>query len=278
MLAIIAITMATMLTACSTKESGKPKIAVSIPPQKYFLERITGDNIEVVCMLPNGSDPETYEPSMQNLLDLNESLAYLMMGNLAFETALTSRIARNNSGIRLYDSSYGVEIMTFGQGEESETDPHVWCSVKNARIIAKNMFETVAKLDPGNAQRYRENYDRFAKELDSLDKTISEKLEPLKGKPFLAWHPSLGYFARDYGLRQISLESENKEPSARQIKIAIEEAARQKAEMFFIPMGMNPRQAEAVNQQTGLRIVIINVLNYDWEKEIKLIADEIAAK
>ncbi len=264
-----AVAFAALAAACVGVGSGKTKIAVSIPPQKYFLEKITGDKVDVVCLLPNGADPETFEPSMSDLLNLDKCPAYLMMGNLDFEDALKGRIAENFPRTRIFDICSGLD---------AKDDPHLWCSVRNARVLAKNTLDAVASLDTANAEEYRENYYRLLSELDSLDKRIADKLEPLRGTAFVAWHPSLGYFASDYGLVQISLESENKEPSARLLQKAIDEAAAREAGILFIPAGTSMRQAETINKQMGLKIVVINVLDYDWEKQIERIADEIAGE
>ena len=74
---------------CSAKSVfDKPVITVSIQPQKYMLEKIAGDKWDIKCLLSNSADPESFDPGMTHLLNLENSKAYFKIGNIPFESAI----------------------------------------------------------------------------------------------------------------------------------------------------------------------------------------------
>lgn len=278
----MAIAVAAMtLVSCARNIDSKPVITVSIQPQKYFLEKIAGDRWEVKCLLSNGANPESYDPAMTHLLNLESSKAYFRMGNIPFESAIINKVHNNNPALRIYNNSDGIEIIsgTHSHGDIKHTDapdPHTWTSVKNARIIARNMYEAMTDLDPEHKNTYSKNYRNLIQSLDSLDASLDSILSPCRGKAFVVWHPSLSYFARDYGLRQISLSPEGKEASVNMMQEAVDSARASGAEVLFFQKEIDSRQAETANEQIGTEMVSINPLSYNWNKEIINIANAIA--
>lgn len=266
--------------SCNSSQPEKKTIAVSILPQKYFLEKIVGDKYAVTCLLSQGGNPEAYEPDMAHLMNLEKSDAFFKIGNIGFELAIADKVRNNNPDLKLYDTSRGIALIhgshTVSDGHNHGIDPHIWSSVANARIIAKNMLEAVQSLDPKHSKFYAKNFDALEAELDSLDAKITRMLEPYKGTSFVVWHPSLSYFARDYGLHQISLEYDGKEASAGHLKSKIDEAVSDSVKVFFFQNEFDSRQIEAVNSQIHAKVVTINLLSYDWDNEMLNIANAIA--
>ncbi|MBQ9077753.1 MAG: zinc ABC transporter substrate-binding protein [Muribaculaceae bacterium] len=289
---VVAVMMAVLsmcgISSCGNRQSRKPVITVSIQPQKFFLEKIVGDRVEVKCLLANGGNPETYEPSLTHLLNLEKSEAYFKIGNIGFESAIINRVHNNNPDLRIYDTTDGVNLLfgthgpCCGHGHAhnhgNEIDPHTWSSVKNAKIIAENMYNAMLDLDSGNEKYYTANYNRFRAELDSLDSEITEMLRDKRGTAFVVWHPSLSYFARDYGLEQISVGYEGKESSVQLMQQQLDEAREHDARVFFFQKDFDSRQASVVCEQLGVEVTPVNPLNYEWDKEIMSVADAIASK
>lgn len=279
-----------MLCSCGGGAKRKPVVTVSIQPQQYFLENIVGDKVDVKCLLANGGNPETFEPSMTHLMSLENSVAYFMIGNVGFENAVIERVRKNNPDLKIYDNSEGVELLIGTHGDchhhhhdhgnscSAAVDPHTWSSVKNARVIVRNMYEAMLEIDAENADYYKSRYDRIDARLDSIDRLFTERLAAKKGVAFLVWHPSLSYFAKDYGLMQISIGSEGKESSVQQLQSKIEEAKKHNAKIFFFQQEFDSRQASVVNEQIGAEMVTINPLDYQWDYQMMIIADAIASK
>lgn len=280
--------MAMILTVLSMASCGggidrKPVIAVSIQPQKWLLEKIVGERMDVVSLLSGSSNPEAYEPDMNHLMSLERSKAYFCIGHIGFEMAIVDKARANNPDIEIVNTGDGIQPMSGthqgialqhdGKGHQHEVDPHVWTSVKNARVIAANMCKAVVKLDPRHAKQYESNLDKLLGQLDELDGELRKTLGACRGKAFVVWHPSLSYFARDYGLQQIGMEYEGKEMPAKVLKNEIDYARACGAKVFFFQKEFDSRQAAAVNEQIGATMVDINLMNYDWDKELLHIAN-----
>lgn len=276
--ASLLITLHCLLASCNASPSDPKMVTVSIEPQKYLLEQITGDRVEVRCLLSNGSNPETYDPTVTHLLNLQKSMGYLRMGHIGFEAALLDKIKQSNPDLPIYNTSEGITPITGTHSHDGVThtdiDPHTWTSVKNAKIISKNMLDAMVEIDPANKNYYQRNYERFSHRLDSLDQVITARLAPKRGSAFMVWHPSLSYFARDYGLEQIVVgNAEHKDMSISDLKEIIDHAKEHGANVFFYQKDFDSRQVEAINTHTDAREININPLAYDWEKEITEIAD-----
>lgn len=271
------------IVACSSKPMESKIVTVSIEPQKFLLEKITGDRAEVRCLLANGANPETYDPSVTHLMNLQKSMGYLRMGNIGFEAALLDKIRQANPELPIFNTSEGIEPIRGTHSHDDivhsdAIDPHTWSSVKNAKVILKNMLSAMVEIDPDNKGYYQENYDKYATHLDSLDNAITVKLSPKKGTAFLVWHPSLSYFARDYGLEQIVVgNAEHKDLALNNLKEVIDHSNEHQAKIFFTQKDFDSRQVNAINAQIGAKEISINPLAYDWEAEISAMADSIAA-
>lgn len=272
------------LLALYTPITAKPVLVVSIQPQRYFLEKIVGDRYDVLCLLAQGSNPEAYEPSFSHLINLERSKAYFCMGNIGFELAILNRVKNNNPDLHIINTSEGIELLrgtheghaSCAEGHSHEVDPHVWTSVVNAQIIVQNMYKAMIELDPYNKKYYTKNYNALLSELYDLEQSLIEILSSSKGQAFAVWHPSLSYFARDYGLVQIAMESEGKEIPASVLKEKIDKAREHNVKVLFAQKEFDNRQVQTVNEQLGVKKVEINPMSYEWAEEMKLIANAIA--
>lgn len=273
-----------LAVACGRKGDTAQVITVSIEPQRYLLERIVGDAAEVNSLLSSGDNPENFDPSMSTILSLGKSRAYFLIGNLGFEQAMASRIREANPSLSMIDSSKGVSLLHGTHGEchvdhvhaHSDIDPHVWSSARNARIIARNMYMAMVEIDPDNRALYTANYEALDQSLDSLDRAIGDILAGHTGEAFMVWHPSLSYFADDYGLEQIAVGAENKEMSVRDMKQVIEHAREHKAKVLFLQPEYDGNRSAALNTEIGAKTVTINPLGYDLPGELLRIANAIA--
>lgn len=271
---------------CGRRESRR-LLFVSVEPQRAILEEIVGDKYEVETILTPGMNPETFEPGIKARRKLESATAYFPTGMLPFEqklaTTLGNRlpIVSTTAGI---EPVYGTHSHNHGddghghssEGNKGEADPHVWTSVKNARLMAAEMVDFLKNTDPDNAGFYQANYLKLSNRLDSLDKAFALTLsQPDVQKSFAIWHPSLSYFARDYDLEQIAVGFENKEMPASKLKQIIEEARQDSVKVFFFQQEFDNRQAKTINAEMGTRLVTINPLDYDWEEQLRVVVSEL---
>lgn len=276
-----------MMMACSGKpkqsSSDKRVITVTMEPLRYFTEQIAGDKFKVVSMVPKGSSPETYDPSPSQLVDLGKSELYFKIGYIGFEQLWMDKLAANAPEMKVVDTSAGVDLITDGHthdhGHEHATgiEPHIWNSPANALIIAGHIKDALCQADPENASYYKARYDSLKTEIDQTDQELKRMLEN-GDRTFMIYHPALSYFARDYGLRQISIEEGGKQPSPAHLKALIDEAAKENVHVIFVQQEFDLRNAELIAKETGTRIVPINPLSYEWKKELIGIAKALQNK
>lgn len=280
------ILLALIAVSCSTGNKEQKIVTVTIQPQKYFAEKIAGNRFDINCIVPPGSNPEAYDPSPSHLVHLGKSIAYFKIGHIGFELAWMDKLEQNNPHMKIFDNSEGINILS-GTHEHSEgdehhhhydADPHTWSSPKNARIIAKNMYDAFVSLDPSGEKIYRRNYEELLAEINHVDSVMTRKLTPASGTMFAIYHPSLSYLAKDYHLHQLSLEYNGKEPSAYYLKKAIDVAKENHVKVIFIQQEFDAKQAESFAQEIGAKVVSINPLSYNWSEELLNITDAIAGE
>ena len=274
-----------LCVACGTandKAGGKPLLMVSIEPQRAILEKIAGEGFEVVSLMPAGANPETFEPSMSGRAALARAEVFFTTGVLPFEQT----VVRAGVAGEVIDTSCGIEPV-YGthdhHGHEGEcgtdghgaADPHVWSSVRNLDSIAASMTVALCRLRPDSAAVYASRYAELHCTLDSIDRAYARRLAEAPGRTFAVWHPSLSYFARDYGLEQLSVGYESKEVSAQRLREAVDNARAKGVRVLFFQKEFDSRQAETLNELIGSRLVTVNPGSYDWKKEFDTVVDEI---
>lgn len=277
------------LSACQgKKEGGTRMISVTIEPQRYFVEKIAGDLFQVYCVTPAGQSPETYDPIPQQMVQISRSQAYFRIGEIGFEQAWMKNLQSQNPDMRVFDLSEGMELIKNQEeeyeGEEAHhhdhgsVDPHIWTSISGAKVIAQNTYQALVKLDPENQETYQAGYQRLIGEIDSTAVEMKRLLQPLAGSAFIIYHPTLTYFAREFGLQQLCIELDGKEPSPAQLKRLIETAAQSKAKVVFVQQEFDQKNAELIAKETGCRLVKINPLSYNWHDEMIRLATILAGK
>ena len=269
-----------ILSGCgnTTQKSEKPILTVTLEPLRYFTEAIAGNNYEVVSMVPKGSSPESYDPTPQQLVNLSKSQAYFRIGYIGFEQAWMKKLEANCPNMKVYDTSKGIDLIRdkgHWHGDhfhEGGVEPHVWNSTQNALIIADNIYQALCELDSTHQEDYQKRLDVLKQTIRQTDANVRTLVENADST-FLIYHPALSYFARDYGLKQVSIEEGGKEPSPAQLKALIETCRNENVHTIFVQQEFDQRNAQLIAHELGINIVSINPLSYDWVKEMIRIAE-----
>ena len=276
---IIYILTLLILCACTNtpQKNEKPIITVTLEPLRYFTEAIAGDNFQVISMVPKGSSPESYDPTPQQLVNLSQSQAYFRIGYIGFEQAWMEKLEANCPDMKVYDTSIGIDLIR-GEGHwhgdhfhEGGVEPHIWNSTPNALIIADNIYKALCELDATHQTDYQKRLDALKETIRQTDENVKALLKNAD-RTFLIYHPALSYFARDYGLKQISMEEGGKEPSPAQLKALIETCRKEKIHTIFVQQEFDQRNAQLTANELGINIVSINPLSYDWAEEMVRVA------
>ena len=252
-------------------------------PLRYFTEAIAGDQYQVVSMVPKGSSPETYDPTPQQLVALNKSQAYFRIGHIGFEQTWMDRLASNSPQLKFYDTSEGIDLIRTAGHQHGDhyhaggVEPHVWNSANNAIILAENIYQALCELDASHQSYYKERLDSLKQTIQQTDQIIRKLLQKAD-RTFLIYHPALSYFARDYDLKQVSIEEEGKEPSPAQLKTLIETCRKENIHVIFVQQEFDIRNARLIADELGVTIIPINPLSYDWPTEMINVAKALTIK
>ncbi len=276
----------------ASKTNSEPlDITVSILPQVYFVEKIGGDRVKVNVMVEPGASPATYEPKPQQMKALSEAEAYVSIG-VPFEKAWMDKIKGANPQMLVIDSAQGIERMEMvahhhhGEAEAehdhehdhgAETlDPHIWLSPQLVKLQAENIYQGLVKIDPENEAEYQANLSQFLTEIDQLDRQIQQNLVGVENRQFIVFHPSWGYFARDYDLEQVSIEVGGQEPSAAELGEIVKEAQEENIKVIFAQPEFSTQSAELIAQEIGGQVLLITPLAPDWSNNLLQVSQTFA--
>jgi zinc transport system substrate-binding protein len=243
---------------------------VSVLPQAYFVEQIGGDRVTVQVLIPPGASPATHEPTIAQLEELSSADVYVKVGcpNFAFEQTWFSKIEEANPHMRIVDSSRGVELVG--------SNPHIWLSVRAVKVQARGICAGLIEADPDHRAAYEANRDAFIEQLDSLAAEIKAAFASAKGRSFMVFHPAWAYFARDYGLDEIAIESEGKEPGPAELEQVIEIAKRKGIKVVYVQPQFDAKNARIVAEAIGGHVEELDPLARDWAANLRRAARMIA--
>jgi zinc transport system substrate-binding protein len=250
--------------------TGERIITVSIAPFKYFVEEIAGDDFKVNVMVPAGANPHIYEPFPEQINKLRRSVAYISNGYLGFEMTWLDRFYEANKTMKRLSLGDKIDPLVSGHHHEGNhvegADPHYWVSPKCALIMATSVKEFLCELNPSQKQKYEVNYNSLVSKIQEVDNKALELFSGMKNRSFMIFHPNLGYLARDYGLEEIPVEYEGKEPPPSRLKELIDRARKDGLKTIFVQREYDTKNAKAIADEIGAEVKIIDPLSEDWQK------------
>jgi zinc transport system substrate-binding protein len=273
-------------------DAQKLPVMVSILPQKYFVQQVGKELVEVKVMVSPGSNPATYEPSPQKMVALSKSELYFSIG-VPFEKAWLERFKSANPGISIIPTQSGINKKPISahssfMGEEQKAksehkkpkkhavqDPHIWLDPDLVKIQAQNILKGLIKKDPRHTEDYKENYQSFIRQLDDLDNRLKEIFSsiPADKRRFMVFHPSWGYFASAYGLTQIAIEVKGKEPSPKELMHLITFARQKDIQVIFIQPQFSQKSARAIARQLKAKVLTLDPLAPNWKDNLLKVAE-----
>ncbi len=277
--------MAAASIAAAPARAHELSVFVSVLPLATFAERIGGERVEVHTMVQPGHSPATYEPTPRQITALAGADLYLRVG-APFEDAWMKRIHATNADMRVVDLRAGLQLRpqpdhdhAHDHGHEHHgrggpaLDAHVWTSPRLARRMAVTIRDTFTELDPTGADTYAANQAEFDAALAALDAELQRRLSRLGNRSFLVYHPAWGYFADAYGLTQVPIEREGKEPGARRLAALIDQARAEDARLILVQPQFDQRAAGQVARAIGGRVATVDPLSPDYAVTLRRLAD-----
>jgi len=260
-------------------------VYTSILPQRYFVEKIGGDRVNVKVLVSPGKSPATYEPTPQQVMGLGSAAALFTIG-VPFEKAFVPMIKSTLPSLKIVDTTVGIQKRIFGSNEryshekdhshsKGVKDPHIWLSPRLVKVQAKTIFEALVKSDPANRSNYQRGYESLISELEQIDTQLAEALRPYKGMTMFVFHPAFGYFSDDYGLKQVAIETGGKEPTPSDLEKIIEHAKKEKVRIIFVQPEFSQSAARAIAESIDGAVVTLSPLNPDYIANLSHIATEV---
>ena len=265
-------------------------VVVSIAPQATFVRKIAGDLADVTVMVPPGASPASYEPKPSQMRAIAKADLYFAIG-VPFERAWLPRFARQNPRMRIVDVTEGIQKVPMAShhhhdhdhdntqhstfSTQHSLDPHVWLAPPLVKRIARNIADALAQADPAHEEIYARNLEAFEREIDAVDRRLRAILAPCKGEAMMVFHPSWGYFARTYGLRQIPIEIEGKEPKARELAHLIREAKEEGVRSLFVQPQFSQRAARVIAEAIGAKLVVADPMATNWSENLIDVAKKV---
>jgi len=269
-------------------ENSKVRVFTSILPQKYFVEKIAGDLVEVEVLVGSGMSPHTFEPLPQQMSRLSRAAVFFMIG-VPFEHALVQRLAAVCPDLKFVDTGKNAARRSMNEQESDHQhsedcvheagapDPHIWLDPANAVTIAAAIASGLIEIMPDRAARLEEGLQKLTAELTAVDEQLAASLKPLKGQTMLVFHPAFGYFAARYGLKQQSVEIEGKEPGPRQLAELIRQCRQLGIRVIFVQKQYPVAAAETIARSINGAVVAIDPLAEDYVENLRRLCEAILA-
>jgi zinc transport system substrate-binding protein len=287
----------TLLIGQSVFAANRMTVFVSINPQKYFVQQIGKDLVDIRVMVPPGASPVTYEPRPKQMADLSTARVYFAIG-VAFENAWLGKISAVNPEMKVIHTDKGIRKIPMaahhhpdqaGQDDRKENhfdeaehgdsglDPHIWLSPPLVKIQARSILTALQEIDPGHQENYAANFHHFIDRIDELDAGLKKTFAGKQNLQFMVFHPAWGYFGQAYGLKQVPIEIEGKSPKPARLKGLIEHARKKGIKVIFVQPQFSSKSAELVAGEIGGQVVVADPLAEDWLANLTTVADSFKA-
>jgi zinc transport system substrate-binding protein len=269
------------VVACTTSAHDARSIVASIEPVRFLVSEIVGDQTQVKLLLPPDRSPATYELTPHQMTELSQASILFTIG-VPFENSLVAKLDNMTTDARLVDCTDGITLLPISghEGHDHDhgmLDPHVWLSPILAKQIAQTIADELVALYPDHAEKYARNLASLQLRLDSVDTEIRAILSEYDGRSFYIYHPSFGYFAREYGLIQKPVEVEGKEPSARQLAQLIDRMKADPVTVLFVQPQFASPAVERLADELDATVVEIDPMAVDYLDNLITVANRIAA-
>jgi zinc transport system substrate-binding protein len=265
---------------------GKIQVVVGILPVAYFVERVGGPHVDVSVLVGPGQDPHTFEPTPRLVTKLADARVLFELG-FPFEENLVKKTGSMFKNVEVVNLQKGIRLRAMteeeehghGHGEEHESgelDQHTWLDPQLAKIQARTIADTFIRIDPTHQTEYERNLRDFHADLDAIHEQLTKALAPVKGKTFLVFHPAYGYFGDAYGLKQVAVQLEGKEPTARQLARLVDLAKKDGVRIIFVQPQFSKKSAQAVAEAISGAVVPLDDLSPDYLKNLQDMAAKVS--
>ena len=280
---VLAVAGIFVMSFSANAQTGKKlAVFVSVPPQKYFVQQIGKERVNVQVMVQPGASPATYEPRPRQMAAISKTQIYFAIG-VAFEKIWLGKIAASNPKLRVVHTDQGIQKIPMAahhhdaehhpeKERQGEPDPHIWLAPTLVITQARTILNALVENDPAHRSVYEANTRVFVAKLAALDTDLRTSFADRQGRKFMVFHPAWGYFAHSYGLQQVPVEIEGKDPKPAQLKALIEHASENHIKAIFVQPQFSSKSAKLVAKEIGGQLVVADPLASDWSENLREVA------
>ena len=264
-----------LIAGCTTKnDNNKKTIFVTITPMQSLIQEITMGDFVVEVIVPKGASPETFEPTPKQVTAFNDAEFIFSTGLIDFEQSLVRRI---NGDAKVVNLSKDIELIagSCSHGHHHHrhgVDPHVWTSPRALRTMITNAHNAIITHYPDSV-KYSEATEQLLERIDALDTYCATRIAEAGVKAMMIYHPAYTYYARDYGIEQIAIEHDGKEPSLRQTTTLIEKAKEHDVKAILRQPQYSEDKVRAIATDAGAEIITTDPLSEDILNEIERVTE-----
>lgn len=264
---------AVFIAGCAPKSvtnegnKGKIKVSTTINPVDQLVHIVGKDRVETSRMVPAGSEPHDFEPTIKDMGLLTET-NLLFINGLGMETWVDKAVENSgNKSLKIVDLSTGVDLIPLEGQENSGSDPHIWLSLDALVLMAESVEKELSLVSPEDAAYFKENLEAFKVEVAAMKVEYKEKFKPYNGKAFVTGHAAFGYLTRELGLVQRAVEGpfQEGEPTPKSLEELISFVKSEGIKTIFLEEQSSPKVSETLARETGSETVVINPLETDGE-------------
>lgn len=269
------IICALLIVGCTTKsDSDKKTIFVTITPMQSIIKEITAGDFDIEVIVPKGASPETFEPTPKQVTSFSDAELIFSTGIIDFEKSLVERIDDDAEVVNL---SNGIELIagscSHGNHKHKHgVDPHIWTSPRALRTMVTNAYKAIMAHYPDSV-KYTEATGRLLERIDALDTYCATRIKAEGVEAMMIYHPAYTYYARDYGIEQIAIEHDGKEPSLRQTTALIEKAKEHGVKAILRQPQYSEDKVRAIANDAGAEIITTDPLAEDILGEIERVTE-----
>lgn len=262
------------------ESSEKIKIIATIFPQYDFARQIGGDKVEACLLLTPGTETHTYEPTPQDIINVNKADLFIYTGE-SMEPWADKIADAIDSDTVILDASKNVELKESDDDDaeehkhhhEHEFDPHIWLNPENAIVMVKNIEEELCRIDPDNKVYYEENARKYIAELTKLDDDIEGAVNNSKtDKIAFGGTFAYMYFVDRYDLEYVTAYDscgEDTEPSVTNVKKVIDFINENKLPVVFYQEHSAGKIADSICSETGAQKLVFHTVHNVSPEELK---------
>jgi|LSQX01.3.fsa_nt_gb zinc transport system substrate-binding protein len=295
--AILVVIILISATGCTDKvdadkqigEDSRISVCTSFYTMYDFAEKIGGDKIKLVSLVPTGTEPHHWEPSPKDIVIIEKADVFIYNGAgietwvekivntvsnkklVVVEAAKDIKLLENENkhgNSHEHDNSHEHEE---SHGHEGlEYDPHVWLNPLYAKKQMEAIKNAFVKVDPTNKDYYEENYNENAAKLMELDSEFKNTLSPHSGRSVIVSHKAFGYLCEAYGLNQVAIGGLNAElePSPARMAEIVRFARDNNVKVIFFEGLISPKVANTIAEEIGVGTDVLNPLEGLTQEDI----------